>query len=316
MRVVVTGGAGFIGSNLAKHFANKGDEVLVIDCFRGTKTFANGNLTSFGHFANLQGFAGEIYCGDLCDAQTMWKIRHFSPEAIFHQAAVSDTTVSEQNEVMRVNLNTFSELLDIACEFNAPLIYASSGAVYGSQAAPQKVGVESPRNVYGFSKLMMDKTAAIWRERKPNLKAVGLRYFNVYGEGEFHKNSTASMVLQFGLQMLKSGKARLFEGSDKILRDFVYVGDVVRANEAALSWQSGVYNVGTGVARSFLEVAQIVRKELGVEAVFEEIKNPFTKQYQFHTCAELNGFESAFSLEEGIRRYAPNIREIFEESVR
>ena len=113
MRIVITGGGGFIGSNLAKHFMAE-HEVLVVDSFRSNKTFSNGNLRSFGHFKNLLGFDGEIYCGDICDEKTMQKIRHFKPDVIFHEAAISDTTVSEQDELLKVNLNSFYDLLEIS----------------------------------------------------------------------------------------------------------------------------------------------------------------------------------------------------------
>ena len=322
MKIVVTGAAGFIGSNLAKHFM-EWHEVLAVDCFRSPRTFSNGNLRSFGHFKNLLGFGGEIYCGDICDRATIEKIRDFEPDVIFHEAAISDTTVGEQDELMKVNLNSFSDLLEVADECGAKLIYASSGATYGNAPAPQTVGGgESPANRYGFSKLMMDITARKWRE-KHDTQVVGLRYFNVYGGGEFFKNKTASMVLQFGLQILAGNAPKLFEGSDKILRDFIYVGDVVRANELAMrSDASGVFNVGTGKARSFQDIADILQREIGVNYGNEYIKNPFLGQYQFFTQADIApttealSYEPKWSLEEGIRAYLPEIRRIYEEEIR
>lgn len=318
MRVVITGGAGFIGSNLAKYFERKGYEVLVVDCFRSDKKFSNGNLRSFGHFKNLLGFCGEIYCGDICEHVTLEKIEKFKPDAIFHEAAISDTTVSEQDELLRVNLNSFKDLLSIAKDNNAKLIYASSGATYGDAPAPQSVGVgENPSNIYGFSKLMMDKIGAKFA-REFDVQVVGLRYFNVYGENEFFKNKTASMILQFGLQILSGRAPKLFEGSDKILRDFVYIGDVVRANELALNSSiSGVFNVGTGVSRSFQDVADILQREIGVNLGNEYIKNPFAAQYQFFTQANISptttalNYEPKFSLEDGIKAYLPEIKRIF-----
>ena len=110
MRIVVTGGAGFIGSNLARYF-HLNHDVLVVDSFRGEKTFINGNIKSSGYFKNLIDFKGDIYCRDICNNKTMQIIHDFSPDIIFHEAAISDTTVSEQNELMNVNVNTFYSLL-------------------------------------------------------------------------------------------------------------------------------------------------------------------------------------------------------------
>ena len=318
MKIAITGGAGFIGSNLAKHFMEK-HEVLVVDCFRSDKTFSNGNLRSFGHFKNLLGFNGEIYCGDICDTATMQKIRSFRPNVIFHEAAISDTTVSEQDELLKVNLNSFYDLLEISRDTGAKLVYASSAATYGNAKAPQKVWeCENPNNVYGFSKLMMDKMALKFDEEF-GTKTIGLRYFNVYGGGEFFKNKTASMVLGFGLQILKGNAPKLFEGSDKIFRDFIYVKDVINANELAMnSDANGVFNVGTGIARSFQDIADILQKELGTSYGNEYIPNPFSSQYQFFTQADIEptkaalGYKPKWSLEDGIKDYLPEIIKIYE----
>ncbi|MDA3079469.1 MULTISPECIES: ADP-glyceromanno-heptose 6-epimerase [unclassified Campylobacter] len=318
MRIVITGGGGFIGSNLAKHFMAE-HEVLVVDSFRSNKTFSNGNLRSFGHFKNLLGFDGEIYCGDICDEKTMQKIRHFKPDVIFHEAAISDTTVSEQDELLKVNLNSFYDLLEISRDLNAKLIYASSAATYGNASAPQKVfECENPNNVYGFSKLMMDKTALKF-DKEFGTKTIGLRYFNVYGGGEFFKNKTASMVLGFGLQILKGNAPKLFVGSDKIFRDFIYIKDIINANELAMkSDTNGVFNVGTGNARSFQDIADILQNELGTSYGNEYIPNPFSSQYQFFTQADIEptknslGYTPKWTLEAGIKDYLPEIIKIHE----
>lgn len=314
MRIVITGGAGFIGSRLALHLQEK-NEVLVVDKMRSEERFSNGNLQSFGHFKNLLEFNGELFVGDICESKTLQKIREFRPEIIFHQAAISDTTAPNQNAILQTNLNTFYDFIALAVELNAKLIYASSAAVYGDAPSPQKVGFEAPKNPYAFSKLMMDKLAAKFYDKA---HIVGLRYFNVYGEGEFFKDKTASMVLQFGLQMLGGQKPRLFEGSDKIFRDFVYVKDVVSANLAALDAQNGVYNVGTFKARSFKDIVDILQKELGTNLAYEYIPNPYAKAYQFHTEAGKNehfNYAPKFSLESGIKSYLPEIKRIFEKEI-
>ncbi len=321
MRVLITGGAGFIGSNLAKYFMSE-NEVLVVDKFRSNETFSNGNLKSFGHYKNLIGFRGQIHCGDICDRDTIKKMRDFAPDVIYHEAAISDTTVAEQDEIMRVNLNSFKDILDIAYQNGSKVIYASSGATYGDAPSPQSVGVgENPANVYGFSKLMMDEMGREYHA-KTGLHIVGLRYFNVYGDGEFYKNKTASMVLQFGLQILSGNAPRLFEGSDKIKRDFVYIKDIILANELAINGDSGVYNVGTGNARSFQDIADILQREIGVSLGNEYIKNPFASQYQYFTQADISPtkiglkYEPKYSLEDGIREYLPAIKRIYNSEFR
>lgn len=315
MRVVITGGAGFIGSRLALHLQEQ-NEVLVVDKMRSEERFSNGNLQSFGHFKNLLEFNGELYVSDICESKTLQKIREFKPEVIFHQAAISDTTAMNQNAVLQTNLNSFYDFIALAVQLNAKLIYASSAAVYGDAPSPQRVGFsEAPKNPYAFSKLMMDKLASKFYDKA---HIVGLRYFNVYGDGEFFKDKTASMVLQFGLQMLGGQKPRLFVGSDKIFRDFVYVKDVVSANLAALETKCGVYNVGTFKARSFTDIVDILQKELGTNYEYEYIPNPYAKAYQFHTQAGKNehfNYAPKFSLEDGIKSYLPEIKRIFEKEI-
>ena len=318
--ILITGGAGFIGSNLAYHFQEHYPKakVVVFDKFRSQECFENGNLVSFGHFKNLLDFRGEVICGDINSPKDLERLEDFRFDYIFHQAAISDTTAQDQERVMRTNLNAFKDLLDLAKRHGAKMIYASSGAVYGKLPAPYKVGQEAPANVYGYSKLAMDHLATSQKD----VAAVGLRYFNVYGPREYFKQKTASMVLQFGLQLLRGERPRLFEGSEKIKRDFIYVEDVIQANlKAATATKSGVYNVGTGRARSFKDIVDILCKELGIEREYEYIPNPYVKQYQFFTEADIEptkkelGYEPKYSLEEGIRADIPYIKKIYEEEI-
>jgi len=264
--ILITGGAGFIGSNLAFYFQNNHPEakVVVLDKFRSGETFSNGNLKSFGHFKNLIGFKGEVISGDINDKELLKRLKYeYKFDYIFHEAAISDTTVAEQDLMIQTNVNAYKDLLDIALFHKANMIYASSAATYGDSDT-FKVGYESPNNVYGFSKVMMDNVTYDYLKEDVDIKIVGLRYFNVYGAREFYKNKTASTVVQFGHQLLKGEKVKLFEGSDKILRDFIYIEDVVQANIKAMNpKRSGVFNVGTGKARSFQDIADILQKELG-----------------------------------------------------
>ncbi|MBZ7930039.1 ADP-glyceromanno-heptose 6-epimerase [Campylobacter molothri] len=314
MKIAITGGAGFIGSGLALKL-QKDHEILIIDKMSSNEILDNGNLECFGHFKNLLDFEGELYVGDIKDEKTLQKIRKFKPDVIFHKAAISDTTVYNQNKILTTNLNTFKDFIELSIDINAKLIYASSASVYGNQPSPQKVGVEDPKNPYAFSKLMMDKIA---RKYYDKAHIVGLRYFNVYGKGEFYKNKTASMVVQFAHQILAGKNPRLFEKSNQIYRDFVYIKDAIDANLVALDSKCGVYNVGSGVARTFQDIVDILQKELGTNLSCEYIPNPYIKAYQFHTQAELSkdwAYRPKFSLEIGIKDYLDEIKRLFEKEV-
>ncbi len=320
--ILITGGAGFIGSNLAFYFQNNYPKarVIVFDKFRNEERFSNGNLKSFGHFKNLLGFNGIVIAGDITNKDDIKKLYEYDIDYIFHEAAISDTTVADQKIMIETNVNAFKDLLDLAQSKNAAMIYASSAATYGNSNI-FSIGSEKPNNVYGFSKLMMDNLALEYA-KKSSIKIIGLRYFNVYGEREFFKNKTASMVLQFGLQLLKGERAKLFEGSDKIMRDFIYVQDVIQANiKACEAKRNGVYNVGTGKARSFQDIVDILKKELQIKREDEYIPNPYAKQYQYFTQADISltkeflNYEPQFTLEDGIKAYLPEIKRIFKEEL-
>ena len=323
--ILITGGAGFIGSNLAFYFQKNHPEakVVVLDSFRSGETLSNGNLKSFGHFKNLLGFNGEIISGDINDKSMLANLEvNYNFDYIFHEAAISDTTAQEQDLMIKTNVNAYKDLLNLALSHNANMIYASSAATYGNAESPQRVGREAPQNVYGFSKLSMDHLSREYM-KKFDISIVGLRYFNVYGSGEFFKNTTASMVLQFGHQILSGKNPRLFEDSDKILRDFIYIEDIIQANIKAMQpRESGIYNVGTGKARSFQDIVDILQNELGTNLTCEYIPNPFIGSYQFHTEADIAStkealaYEPNFEMEDGIKAYVREIKRIYEEEVK
>ena len=323
--ILITGGAGFIGSNLAFYFQNNHPQakVVVLDSFRSGDTLSNGNLKSFGHFKNLLGFSGEIISGDINDKDLLLDLEvNYEFDYIFHEAAISDTTAQEQDLMIKTNVNAYKDLLDLALSHGANMIYASSAATYGNAPSPQKVGREAPNNVYGFSKLSMDNLSREYI-KKGDISIVGLRYFNVYGAREYFKNTTASMILQFGHQILAGKNPRLFEGSDKILRDFIYIEDIIQANIKAMQpRKSGIYNVGTGKARSFQDIVDILQTELGTNLACEYIPNPFVGSYQFHTEAdvtstkEILGYKSAYEMEDGIKAYVDEIKRVYEEEVK
>jgi ADP-L-glycero-D-manno-heptose 6-epimerase len=290
---------------------------VVFDLFRSGEKFDNGNLKSLGDYRNLIGFKGEIISGDINSRSDLERLFSQRFDYIFHEAAISDTTVYDQKIMVDTNVNAFRDILDYAVRDNSVVVYASSAATYGNAMSPQRVGEESPANIYGFSKLMMDNLARKYSDKNPSMSIIGLRYFNVYGEREFFKGKTASMVLQFGLQILDGNAPKLFEGSDKILRDFIYIGDVIQANiRSAESGQSGVFNVGTGRARSFQDIADTLQKELGTEYGSNYIPNPYVGQYQFHTEADISstikelGYSPVYTLENGIASYINEIKRV------
>jgi ADP-L-glycero-D-manno-heptose 6-epimerase len=316
--ILITGGAGFIGSNLVFYLQqNYPDSILVVfDCFRSELTFSNGNLQSFGHYKNLIDFKGDVICGNINNKSDLLLLKKYNFDYIFHQAAISDTRVYDQEIVIQTNVNSFYDILNIAKDNEATVVYASSAATYGSLSSPQTVGQENPENPYGFSKHMMDQIAYRFSNENPNMTIVGLKFFNVYGPREYYKAKTSSMVIQLGHQILDGKAPRLFESSDQILRDFIYIDDVVQANIKACSPEiNGVYNVGTGIPRSFQDIADILQNELGSNLGTEYFPNPL-KGYQMHTQANIDSskkyldFMPKYSLEEGIKDYISEIKRL------
>lgn len=321
--ILITGGAGFIGSNLAFYLQENYPDakIIIFDCFRNELTFSNGNLQSFGHYKNLIGFKGDVICGNINQKSDLALLSEYCFDYIFHQAAISDTRIYDQEIVIKTNVNSFYDLLNIAKKDNAIMVYASSAATYGSLPSPQTVGRENPENPYGYSKYAMDKIADGYSKANPKMSIVGLRFFNVYGAGEFYKDKTASMVIQLGHQILAGNAPKLFTGSDKILRDFVNIQDVIQANILACqAKQNGVYNVGTGKPRSFQDIADILQTELGTNLEINYIPNPYSG-YQMHTQADIThtktqlGYEPKISLEDGIKAYIPEIKRLFSQEI-
>jgi ADP-L-glycero-D-manno-heptose 6-epimerase len=305
MRVLVTGGAGFIGSNLVLELQRRFPdwEVFVLDDF------------SSGYFKNLVDFRGETITGSITERETVEKLKKYRFDVIFHQAANVDTTDTNQRRMMEVNCEAFKELLEVVRESKGRMVYASSAAVYGNTPPPMRVNEGlKPENIYGFSKLSMDMYSYRFMRENPTVPVVGLRYFNVYGPRETHKGKMASMVLQLTVQILKGKRPRLFKWGEQ-KRDFVYVMDCVEANiRGALSERSGIVNVGTGRARSFNEVVEIIKRTLGVDVETEYFDNPYDF-YQNYTEADLTetkevlGWYPQTQIEEGIPLYVQWIKE-------
>ncbi|MDO5764786.1 MAG: ADP-glyceromanno-heptose 6-epimerase [Elusimicrobiales bacterium] len=295
-KYLVTGGAGFIGSNIAKTLEAQGHEVTVLDDFS-----KNGN------FKNLIGFKGDVITADLFEY--MPHDMYF--DAIFHEAAITDTTVMDQKAMMEQNVEAFKNLLAFAAENDIKkVIYASSAATYGNGPVPN---VESqpthPENVYGFSKVIMDNVARQFAEDNNDMTIIGLRYFNVYGPGEYYKGKMASMVYQLYNQMKEGKRPRVFKFGEQ-QRDFVYVKDIVKINLCALNngKETGVYNAATGIPRDYNAIINCLNKELGTNLEPEYIDNPYPF-FQLKTQADMTlskeklGFEPDYSLEAGIADY-------------
>ena len=321
--ILITGGAGFIGSNLAFYFQENypDSQVVVFDCFRNEETFSNGNLKSFGHFKNLINFKGEVICGNINSKSDLAILHDYKFDYIYHHAAISDTRVYDQHLIMETNVNSFYALLEIAKKNKAVMVYASSAATYGSLPSPQIEGIENPENAYGYSKLLMDQIANRFSNHNPEMIIVGLRFFNVYGSKEFYKAKTSSMVIQLGHQILEGKAPRLFENSKEILRDFIYIEDVIQANiKACSSKHNGTFNIGTGLPRSFQDIADILQKELVTNLGTDYFSNPF-EGYQLSTQANISAaiesfdFKPTFSLELGIKSYLPEIKSLFGENI-
>jgi ADP-L-glycero-D-manno-heptose 6-epimerase len=316
--ILITGGAGFIGSNLAFYFQENfpNSRVVIFDCFRSTEVFANGNLKSLGHYKNLIGFKGRVICGNINNQADLALLADYKFDFMFHQAAISDTRIYDQEIIIKTNVNSFYDLLAIAKKNQAAMVYASSAATYGNQSSPQTEGKESPENPYGYSKYLMDQIANIYSKENPDLTIVGLRFFNVYGPREYYKAKTSSMIIQLGHQILDGKAPRLFIGSDQIFRDFIYIDDILQASiKACDPKKNGNYNVGTGISRSFQDIADILQNELNTDLGTDYFLNPY-EGYQTHTQANISssknnlGFAPKVSLEQGIKSYIPEIKRL------
>ena len=302
LNLVITGGAGFIGSNLTlalqERFPNA--RLTVIDDFRS------------GNFKNLTGYRGDFVAKNL--ATLNWGEQLGDPgaaafDAIFHLASITDTTLHDQFVQVHDNVESFRRLLNFARPTKTRVIYASSASTYGAvtQASVESNGA-APTNVYSFSKVIMDNIAIREARENPDWIIIGLRYFNVYGPREAHKGVPASMVYHLAQQMKTGQQPRIFKHGEQ-KRDFVYVKDAVEGSIRALDAQtSGIYNLGTGEARSFNELVDVLNKCVGTNFRPDYIDNPHA-HYQNFTQADLTnarsalGYEPRFPLEEGVRDY-------------
>jgi ADP-L-glycero-D-manno-heptose 6-epimerase len=290
--LVVTGGAGFIGSNLVRGLNDRGRrDVIVVDDLTDGRKFVNLVGCDIADYFDKNDFLARLKSGAL------GKI-----EAIFHQGACAVTTEWDGRYMMETNYRYSVELLEYCLANGVPLIYASSAAVYGATGVFREDDPHSerPLNVYGYSKLLFD---AHVRRRRAEARApiVGLRYFNVYGPGEAHKGAMASVAFHLHGQVATSGEARLFEGSDGYAageqrRDFVYVGDVVAVNLWLFEQRrvSGVFNVGTGASATFNDVANAIIAWHGKGKIrYIPFPAELKSRYQSFTEADMGALRAA-----------------------
>ena len=323
MYTIVTGAAGFIGSNLVKALNERGvKEIIAVDNLTRADKFRNLVDCEIVDYLDKHEFIERLLSGYF-DGDV---------EAIFHEGACSDTMESDGHYMMENNFRYSLGLLDWCIDQEVQFLYASSAATYGgSNHFKEERQFESPLNVYGYSKFLFDQ---IVRQRLPEASSqiVGFRYFNVYGPRESHKGRMASVAFHHFNQFRAEGKVKLFEGCDGFAhgeqkRDFVYVGDVAKVNLFFLDHpeRSGIFNLGTGRAQSFNELAaanvNACRALSGMPAQpLEALRQqglieyiPFPEalrgKYQSFTQADLArlraaGYTASFaSVEEGVAEY-------------
>lgn len=321
--IVVTGGAGFIGSNLVAALEERGGEEIVVCDFLGSedkwRNIAKREITELITPDNLLN----------------WLVSNIaSVHMIFHLGAVSSTVERDVDLIVENNFRLSQELWEICVRRDVRLIYASSAAVYGDGGAGfddacslEAMAPLRPLNPYGWSKLLFDRKVARFADRMNRLPGqwAGLRFFNVYGPNEYHKGNQRSVVPQFWQQIKETGQARLFKSEHPDyadgaqVRDFVHVDDCVRI----MLWLydnygiSGLFNVGTGQARSFADMANAISSAQGVEPRIEYFDMPdnVRDQYQYFTQARIDrlrqaGYDQPFtSLEDGVRSYVQDYLE-------
>ncbi len=291
-RYLVTGAAGFIGSNLALHLEALGHEVVALDSLKT------------GSSDNLRGFRGRFLRADLTQismVEGQW-------DGVFHQGDITDPRHPDDAQVLRCNRLGFEAVLNTAKQSGCRLVYASTAGLYGNGPVPMRE--DQPQQLitaYGRSKSEMDVLGQ--QSATAHTPVVGLRYFNVYGPREAAKGRAASMVWHLFRQMQSGEAPRLFEWGEQV-RDFVYVKDVVTANMCALRAPSGVYNVGTGLGSTFNQLVEALNLALKTDFQAQYFPMPYDPHsYQGNTVADTRkaesvlGFKASWDLVRGVGDY-------------
>lgn len=290
--IIVTGGAGMIGSNIVKALNEIGiNDILVVDNLKNGRKFKNLVDLDITDYMDRDDFLTQIMAGD-----------NFGPiEAVFHQGACSATTEWDGKYMMLNNYEYSKELLHYCLDREIPFLYASSAATYGETSVfKEDQEYEGALNVYGYSKQQFDNyVRRLWQDAEEHgeklSQITGFRYFNVYGPREQHKGSMASVAFHLNNQILAGENPKLFAGSEQFKRDFIYVGDVCKVNLWFMqNGVSGIFNCGTGNAESFEEVAKAVIKHHG-KGEIETIPFPehLKGAYQEFTQADLTKLRAA-----------------------
>ncbi len=334
MYYIVTGAAGFIGSNLVKALNQRGENnIIAVDNLKNADKFKNLVDCEIADYVDKEDFLEKLQDGFFDGLVS----------AVFHQGACSDTMETDGRYMMDNNYQYTLELLNYCQNEEVPFLYASSASVYGGGSAfKESRECEAPLNVYAYSKFLFDQIVRR-RWHKRNAQIVGLRYFNVYGPREAHKARMASVAYHFFNQFSADGRVKLFEGCDGYpnggqLRDFVSIEDVVKVNMYFLDNQhkSGIFNLGTGHAQSFNDVAvatinsmlnadgkpALSIAELQQKGLISYI--PFPDQlrgkYQSYTQADISalrnsGYTEPFlSVEQGVAKYVEQMLKAVEKN--
>lgn len=330
---IVTGGAGFVGSNLVARITgdDPGAHVYVVDDFRSG---SYANIVEACDRAGAPPFRGSVLADSVGDLSWQPALVGLQPRAVFHLAAITDTLEFDEKKMLAANTEPFADILEACVECDVPLVYASSAATYGSPPhADDRVpfpieAAGKPNNVYGFSKWLMDVEVMRFfeqraRENEPMPHVVGLRYFNVFGPGETRKGKMASMVLHLTNQILDGGRPRLFKMGEH-QRDQVFVDDVVDCTLAGArrGITPGIYNLGSGQTTSFNDIVDAINEALGtsVEPEFFDMPQAMVPTYQHYTCADMSqtrkglGWSPAWSPIDAMIRYARQIATARQES--
>ena len=293
MSTLVTGGAGFIGSNLVEELSAAGEEVVVLD-----------NMHT-GSPTNLEGVKGSLNlirasCNELPEMD-------LRPEKIYHLGIPSSSPMYKKNPyLVGEALNGFTAVFEVARKSGARVVYASSSSLYNGLLPPHREDMAiQVTDYYTEARLAMERMAELY-QRLFDVNSAGLRLFSVYGPKEKSKKQYANMVTQFLWQM-QDGKTPLIFGDGSQTRDFTYVKDVARALQQAMkSDYHGILNVGTGKAYSFNQVIEILNKNLGLAVKPQHVDNPI-KNYVQHTLSDTEkaekvlGFRARYSLEDGVK---------------